>query len=377
MWCAECEAIDKYFFDQTTFWLFLPTVDSFGKVATFCGAKSLDAQQCSSYCIQVTVPESRLDEFMVGLFGSMEAVELRGTKVTTTKDGSQPDIEAMGRVVTADVLINRYKGRWIVEAVESEQFETWFQPIVSAKESDSSSIFAHEGLFRIRDKDGSIIPPGLAFSIAESSDLLFSLDLVARRSAVEYAAKARLNSKIFVNFNPSSVYDPAYCLRSTASAISQLGLSPDDIVFEITETHRVTDINHLKGILAFYRNAGFGVALDDIGSGWSGLNLLEAVRPDYVKIDMDLVRDVHANTYKQNIVENLIRIARANGVRVISEGVEIEEEAQWLKGAGTDFMQGYLFGKPELKDTVVSNSKERDIESSVAPLDRAASKMVS
>jgi EAL domain-containing protein (putative c-di-GMP-specific phosphodiesterase class I) len=68
-----------------------------------------------------------------------------------------------------------------------------------------------------------------------------------------------------------------------------VGLKPENIVFEITETHSIKDLSFVKGILAFYRDAGFEIALDDIGSGYSGLNLLHQLMPDYIKIDMELI----------------------------------------------------------------------------------------
>ncbi|MDX1739034.1 MAG: EAL domain-containing protein, partial [Alphaproteobacteria bacterium] len=109
---------------------------------------------------------------------------------------------------------------------------------------------------------------------------------------------------------------------------------------------QATDLAHLKGILAFYKNAGFGVALDDIGSGYSGLNMLHEMRPNYAKLDMDLIRNIDKDTYKQNIVRNLIDIAKNNNILTISEGIETEAEANWMHDAGTDFMQGYYFGRP-------------------------------
>ncbi|MFN6972114.1 MAG: EAL domain-containing protein, partial [Rheinheimera sp.] len=230
------------------------------------------------------------------------------------------------------------------------------------------------GLFRMRDDSGSIVPPHLAFMLAEQADLLFSLDLVARRAAVEYFAAARLKGKLFINFNPSSIYDPSYCLRSTAAAIYELGLKPADVVFEVTETHQTNDLNHLKGILAFYRNAGFKVAMDDIGSGWSGLNLLQKIRPDYVKIDMELVRDIHEDVFKQNIVSSLISIAKKSSITIIAEGIETEQEASWLIDNKVDLLQGYLFGKPAFYGQKVCQQTMDTIKNSVTPLKKAAKK---
>jgi len=369
MYCADCESIDDYFFETTYFWIFVPTVETFGKLASLFGSMQIQANQESTHCITSTISSDQLSKFMVSLNGALETKELENTKVTTTKTPSLPDIDDMGRMTTMSILINRYQAKWLVESVEKERFETWYQPIVNAKDKTH---FANEGLFRVRDNEGAIVPPSLAFQLAEQSDLLFSLDLVARRSAVECAAKAKLPGKLFINFNPSSIYDPSYCLRATAASINEIGLLPEDVVFEVTETHRATDINQLKGILAFYRNAGFKVALDDIGSGWSGLNLLQSLRPDYVKLDMDLVRDVHKDQFKQNIVTNLIRIAQANNIEVIAEGIEVEEEAEWLTKAQADYLQGYFFGKPAPVEIKISKEEERKVESSLKPLDNAA-----
>lgn len=369
MYCADCESIDDYFFEVTHFWLFVPTVESFGKVAGLCGTMQLSAQQESTHCISCIVSQDQISNFLTSLNGVLESKELENTKVTTNASGSPLSIDEIGRMTTLAVLINRFQAKWLIESVEQERYESWYQPIVRACDK---SVYAHEALFRMRDDLNAIVPPALAFRLAEKSDLLFSLDLVARRSAVECAAKAKLDSKLFINFNPSSIYDPSYCLRATAASIHEIGLKPEDVVFEVTETHRASDINHLKGILGFYRNAGFKVALDDIGSGWSGLNLLQSLRPDYVKIDMELVRNVHIDSYKQNIVMNLIRIAKANNTQVIAEGIEVEEEAAWLTEADADFLQGYLFGKPSPAVNRCSSEEEKAVESSLKPLDEMA-----
>lgn len=374
MYCADCESVDDYFFqDITYFWVFVPTVETFGKLARFFGAQNIEAQQQNSHCISMQIPFHAVENFLTSLNGLLEAAELAGTKVTTMPTSGQPTLDAMARMTTFDVLINRYKAKWLINSIEQERYETWFQPIVHASTAlQTPEVYSYEGLFRIRDDHNAIVPPQLAFMLAEQSDLLFSLDLVARRAAVQFFAAAKLRGKLFINFNPSSIYDPSYCLRSTAAAIYELGLKPADIVFEVTETHKTADLNHLKGILAFYRNAGFQVAMDDIGSGWSGLNLLQKIRPDYVKIDMELVRDIHADAFKQNIVSSLISIAKKSGIKIIAEGIEVEEEAKWLIDNNVDLLQGYLFGKPALYEKRVSAEQFKDITASTKPLKKAA-----
>lgn len=350
MWCADCESIDSYFFDETQFYIFVPTVETFGKLASLCGTLGLPSKQLSSHCIQVLANRAQQDTFLTSFFGQLNGPELANTKITTTEKEEAFGLAAAGRIIDAESFINRYKSSWIVESTENGNYETWFQPIIHAADwtAEKAQPFAHEALFRMRDNTGTIIPPGHVFSVAAKSDLLFSLDLTARRSAIEHAAKANLRSKIFVNFDPSSIYDPSYCLRTTAAAISEAGIAVNDVVFEVTETNRAKDMAHLKGILAFYRSAGFQVALDDIGAGWSGLTMLNELSPDYVKIDMALVRDIHNKPKQQTIVRHLVEMAREHGIKVIAEGIESSDEARCLSDFKVDYMQGYLFGKPAL-----------------------------
>ncbi|MBO6560887.1 MAG: EAL domain-containing protein [Nisaea sp.] len=355
MRCQECEHVDDIIFDRTRFWFYMPTAEAFARVASVLGRREIESRGIGGNCLEASVARDDVDSVMTALFGELNKKELKETKVLTTA-GEDPTPLDMTRVISADVFVNRYKGQWLVEAIEAELYDTWYQPIVEAKASSADNPFALEGLFRMRDRDGNNISPGYVFNLAEHAGLLFSLDIVARTSAVRRAAQAGYRGRIFINFNPSSIYDPAYCLRTTASAVAELGLKPADITFELTETHRIQDKDHLKGILAFYRQAGFKVALDDIGSGWSGLNLLHEMRPDFVKIDMDLVRNIDRDPLKQSIVGHLISISREHNIEVIAEGVETEEEAILLREAGANYLQGYLFAKPAPIDTILGKT---------------------
>lgn len=361
MKCVECEHIEPITFDRTAFWIYPPTSEATSELVARLTASGLDADKLDGNALVVTVGRDRIADLISQVEAVLKGPELSHAQVLTTA-GHDPKPADIGRTMPLDVFISRYESGWIVESIENDLFETWFQPIVSANNPNPDRPFAREGLFRMSDSQGNIVPPGKVFGIAGTSDLLFTLDLVARRSAVESAARAKIDSKVFINFNPSSIYDPAYCLRTTAAAIRELGMQPSDIVFELTETHRARDAEHLKGILSFYRDAGFGVALDDIGSGWSGLNMLHEYKPDYVKIDMDLVRGVDTDTVRQTIVRHLISIAQEIGIVTIGEGIETEGEAAWMTAAGTDYLQGYLYGKPAPLTPRASASEQARIQ---------------
>lgn len=91
---------------------------------------------------------------------------------------------------------------------------------------------------------------------------------------------------------------------------------------------------------------GFGVAQDDLGSGHSTLQLLGVLRPNYVKLEMELVRDVHKDAFKRNLVRQIIELAHRFDIKVVAEGIEVYAEAAWLQSQGVDYMQGYYCAKP-------------------------------
>lgn len=324
----------------------MPTDDGLTKIQSICAENDLQSYNFSKNAVSFQLARSQLASFVAAIRSKLNGLELARAKVLTT-DGAKPDLSDLGRTLTGQEFVKRFDNDWVINALDSGIYETWFQPILSCAAASDDPPFAHEGLFRLKDADGKIISPGFLFSVVDQSDLLFTLDLVARRTAVECAAKAGLKSKIFINFNPSSIYDPSYCLKTTASAIEELGIKPSQIVFEVTETHQARDMNHLKQILSFYKDAGFGVALDDIGSGYSGLNMLHELRPDYVKIDMELIHGINGDSYKQVIVNNLLETARSLSLKTVVEGIETEGEAAWVRQAGADYMQGYFFGRPK------------------------------
>lgn len=151
---------------------------------------------------------------------------------------------------------------------------------------------------------------------------------------------------VFINFNPASIYDPTFCLRSTVLAIKNSSLEPDQVVFEVVESTDVPDPAHLLNILAYYREAGLRVALDDLGAGFGSLNMMARLRPDFIKLDMALVRDVDSDPFRATMVRKLLEAAHELGVRTVAEGVETEGEWSWLRDNGADLMQGYLIAAP-------------------------------
>lgn len=258
--------------------------------------------------------------------------------------GTAVSLEHFGQMTTLDTLLGRISGSWLVEMIAERRLLTHFQPIVSLE--DPLEVFAYECLVRGRGDQGELIAPWMLYDAARRSKMLFHLDRAARLRHIQSASEHSLNTHIFINFNPTSIYDPAFCLRSTVAAINHSNIDPSRFVFEVVESDELTDPDRLPEILRFYRDAGFQVALDDVGAGFSSLNLLTKLKPDYVKFDMELMRGIDQDPYKANIVAKLLEVANELGIRTIVEGIETVGEWQWSVAHGAHFAQGYLFGKP-------------------------------
>ncbi|WP_263260324.1 EAL domain-containing protein [Pseudomonas sp. RIT-PI-S] len=224
------------------------------------------------------------------------------------------------------------------------EFTMAFQPIIDVPRGKP---FAYEALVRGLNGEGA----GQVLAKVNESNL-YRFDQACRVKAIELAAGlglARLpDCKLSINFFPNAVYRPETCIRATVEASRQFDFPLDRLMFEVMEGERVEEPEHLKGIFAEYERHGFTTAIDDFGSGYSGLNLLATFQPHVIKLDMVLTRNIDADPVREAIVSGIIHAASRLGIRIIAEGVETEAERDALLGLGIELMQGYLFARPEI-----------------------------
>lgn len=213
-----------------------------------------------------------------------------------------------------------------------------FQPIVDVRER---RIYAHEAL--VRGERGEPAPFILG-QVAEESR--YSFDQSCRRRAIIQAASLGMQERLSINFLPNAVYRPEVCIRTTLQAAAETSFPIDQIIFEATEGERLVDVEWLIEVFTEYQRLGFRTAIDDFGSGFSGLNLLARFQPDLVKLDMDLIRAIHERRASQAIVRGVLRTCEDLDIEVIAEGVETAEERDFLVDAGVRLMQGWLFARP-------------------------------
>ncbi|ARF16170.1 EAL domain-containing protein [Sporosarcina sp. P3] len=230
--------------------------------------------------------------------------------------------------------------QWIDQVIQNEQLASHYQPIVTPE----LEIYAYELLARFYHQDGRVIYPNEIFSAAKERGRLYALDRVCRLTAVRYAQQ--ITQKAFINFIPTAIYSPEFCLRSTIHLAKELEIDPYRLIFEVVESEKVEDMGHLKTILEYYHSKGFEYALDDVGEGYNTVEVLSFLRPNYMKLDIKYVQGVATDLAKQHIAAEFLEKALAVDSIPLAEGIETVEDFEWLKANGYQLFQGYLFGKP-------------------------------
>jgi EAL domain-containing protein (putative c-di-GMP-specific phosphodiesterase class I) len=216
-----------------------------------------------------------------------------------------------------------------------------FQPIY---DWDSRSIMSQEALVR----GGNGEPASWVFEKINTTNK-YAFDQACRVKAIQVASQLEVQTKLNINFLPNAVYRPETCIAATLEATKEFCFPVSQIVFEVTESEEVLDKTHLLNIFESYKKQGFSTAIDDFGAGYSGLNLLSMFQPDYLKLDMELIRDIDQSDPKYFIVDSIVTLSEKLGIQVIAEGIETEKELAQLRKIGVRFFQGYFFAKPSFE----------------------------
>jgi len=286
--------------------------------------------------VSIAAETAELKRIVVALLrNSLTTVEqrlIRIAKPDLAEIFSAPNLETYADIMNTD---------WFDRALARDEFSIFYQPIVNLQ---GSGTVAYECLIRLeadRVYNGAEI-----ISAATLRGNILGFDAYARGKAIRSAAQgSQTGKKVFINFFPSAMYDPERCMQSTLEAVRNSSLEPSDVVFEVIESDQMTNPDHTRRICEYLRQHGFRYAIDDLGAGNNNLEMIELLRPDYVKIDKTVIwnRDEPAS---QELIRLAVAIARRVGADVIAEGIESPRIATDIRQMGIHLMQGYFFGKP-------------------------------
>lgn len=212
-----------------------------------------------------------------------------------------------------------------------------FQPIVDAKQGKT---FAFEAL--LRSSEPSLPNPGAVLDAAERLDAVHHLGRRIRLLAARaFELLPSPDVLLFVNIHTAELADPElYADDSPLSAHARR------VVLEVTERASLDSLTDVASRARRLRDAGFRIALDDMGAGYAGLTAFTTLEPEFVKLDMSLIRNIGQSITKQRVVQSMVQLCRELSMRVVAEGVETREELACVGELGCDLLQGYYLGRP-------------------------------
>lgn len=225
--------------------------------------------------------------------------------------------------------------------LETGQVHAVYQPVVDLVER---KVIGLEALTRV--PQGRFSNPEHLFKVAAENNTLWSLERLCREKALQGLPALADNELLFLNIEPDSIHDPQLLEPSFLRRLEESGLTPRRIVLEMTEHTAVSDFGAVRRTLQEFRKMGFRLAMDDVGSGYSGLQAIAEISPDYIKVDMTLVRNLDTHPIKRELISTIRRFTDTTGITLVAEGVETHEELASLIDAGVRCAQGFLFARP-------------------------------
>lgn len=234
---------------------------------------------------------------------------------------------------------------WGVELrriIRDASIGTVFQPVV---QMESREVIGFEALSRGPERSRFESPRAL-FAMSDRMGSASELDRVCRAAALRRSASDGVSGKLFLNVLPACLSDPEWSSGGIGRLLESTRRSPEDLVIELSERAVEADLARTAAVCREIKQLGFGLAVDDAGTGYASLITLERLRPDYVKVDPSLVRGIDDSLIVQEVFASLAQMGARIGAQVVAVGVEREEEAACLRAAGASLGQGFLFASP-------------------------------
>jgi EAL domain-containing protein (putative c-di-GMP-specific phosphodiesterase class I) len=239
-------------------------------------------------------------------------------------------------------IISRERAKSLVDLLLSEDVTTLYEPIVNVT---TREIQGYEGL--VRGPWGSRLhSPAALFQVAGEIGMLFELDCLCRRIALRGARGLQPGHLLFLNCLPTAIHDPAFRGDVLRQTLEDLRLRPSDVVFEISEKESIRNFEIFREARDYFAELGLKIALDDTGVAYGSLEALMELSPDFVKVDLSLVRSIDTDPPRQELLRALNAVAGKLGAEIIAEGIETSEELATIQSLGIPYGQGYLFGRP-------------------------------
>lgn len=254
-----------------------------------------------------------------------------------------------------EVLRKKEMESSFMQAMDNNEFCLFYQPKVSIH---TKKVESYEALIRWKKPDGSYIPPSEFIPIAEETGYIVALgEWVIRKAcltAKKWSAVMETPFTIAINISPVQLMQPDFD-KQLAAILEETKLDAKYLEIEVTETVLIDFSSHIVPILDEVRRMGIKVHLDDFGVGYSSLAYLKNLPIDAIKIDQSFIDDIENHPLEKVIVESIVSLISNINLKVVMEGVETEEEVDFLKNISCDYLQGYYFSKPLPEDEILQS----------------------
>ncbi|HEU5046754.1 MAG TPA: EAL domain-containing protein [Rickettsiales bacterium] len=264
-----------------------------------------------------------------------------GVQVSLLTGENQPEPQEFSYTRKSfDILDKIASSLWLGEAMLEDRIVCYMQPVFDKR----NKVFGHEAFARIETAD----KPVGGGQIIEASKYLnaeYMLDRYLHLKAIRTFISSDLEGFLFINLIPGFIHRPEKYLEGLSESAKFNGMPSKQIVLDFTQSETPRDMSHLKSIFDYCRSHGYLLSMDDIASVAMAKKILETVRPDFIKLDVHLVRSA-LEAQSQRTIAELVSMAHSSGATIIAEGVETEETHAELLKAGVDLFQGYLFSPP-------------------------------
>ena len=233
--------------------------------------------------------------------------------------------------------------------MRNDSLKTFFQPILHIKSGETIG-------FEVLNRPvaTNLFPDTESFyEFVGQTNQVFSFECFCRNISLQrYIERVKgnfqeKNTLLFINIHPHVLLDPNYHSGETRQLLSNLGIEPKQVVFELTERSTVTDFNMFEKVLSNYRLQGFRIAIDDVGSGYNSLKTLVYLKPEFIKLDKALIQNIDKNIEQQQLVKLIIEYAKQSSTEIIAEGIERTEDLAFIHKLGVHYGQGFVLGKPQ------------------------------
>jgi diguanylate cyclase (GGDEF)-like protein len=270
-----------------------------------------------------------------------EVARRAGLALRAAKRQGRGRTQSFAPQIEADYAERRFLLRELQSAIALQSFDVHYQPVVAA---EGATLVGVEALLRWTHPTRGPIAPSLFIPLAEQSGLMSQLGEIVLRRALSDGARWP-NLSVAVNLSPVQIHD-RWLVDLVGAVMAETGIASSRVILEVTEGILIDNPQEAQARLEALRGLGVRIALDDFGSGYSSLSYLQTFPFDTLKIDRAFVASLGGSGNVGAIIQSIVTLGHALGMKVLAEGVENDEQRVLLRLAGCDEMQGYLFGKP-------------------------------